>query len=126
MPADFPTFIGAMESVATQRGISLDESFKKSVADYSRLVAESTRPELVGLSPRVRNLVLAVVGDRAISLAYAARSRVATAAYFKRALEEYKGPTPPPWDTCEYAAIQIARAPPTYEAQLTESLRRLL
>lgn len=126
MAASLPALIEAMASNAKKTGISVDETFRRSAVDYMKLIETSRRPELISLAPRARNVILAVIGNRAISMAHEARSLVVTAEYFKQAIQEYKGPTIPPWDTCEYAAIQIAKDIQTYEMQLSESLRRSL
>jgi hypothetical protein len=77
------------------------------------------------LTPQ-KNVILAIVAERASSIARAAGRGVVTAEDFRSALLEFKGYKPEPWDRCEGAAVKIAGNLRTYQERLSESLRSAL
>jgi hypothetical protein len=116
--------IAAISAWASKERLSLAESFLRSASEYRTVIGESKR--LIALTPSQKNVILAIVAERASSMARAAGRRVVTAEDFMSALLEFKGYKPDPWDRCEGAAVKIAANLRTYQARLSESLRSAL
>jgi len=137
----------AMKLTAAKKGITLDESFKKTLAECARLIKTSRKPELARLSSRNKNVVVAVIGTKGMSMASAKAGKIARAGDIKNALDfvckagRYQPPTGPPNTTpgkppyytprpprlkCEIAAIQIAKTIRVREKQLPRSVSSLL
>lgn len=121
MPSDI---IATLSAWASRQGLSLTDSFLQSASDYRKVIGESKR--LVALNLNEKNIILAVVSERATSIARAAGKHFVTAEDFRSALMEFKGYKPEPWDRCEGAAAKIAGDLRTYQARLSESLRSAL
>ena len=105
------------------QGISFDDSYIHRVEQYYNLI--STSPKTRALNERDRIFVIAVVSEKAVTIARTRRLYVINEGLFKKALLEYKGPIRDPDDTCEDAAIRIYRNRKLYESRLPRDVRRL-
>jgi hypothetical protein len=119
--------VNIVEAIASwaksQKSISIDESFKQRVLEYGKLISESKK--LPKLTRNDMNSILAIVAERAVSIARTTGKHDATREDFEKALLEFKGPIFDPTDRCEGAAVEIMKER-NLTARISESLRFLM